>query len=265
MTAYPTFGELDALLRSLRPFLLDPTSAGEVIIKNRNDFVTAADMGVQTRLREELNRRYPDFAFMGEEDSDHTVNAHVPTFILDPIDGTTNYIFGYGLSVVSLALCHEGEAKIGAVYNPYTDELFYAERGKGATLNGKPMHVLEADSPADVVAAIGSMPYRKEYADELFTIARALYLDCIDIRRSGSAAVDCCYAAAGRVGLYAERGLKVWDYAASTVIIEEAGGKITDWSGNPVPLFGGSSVAVSNGRLHDYLLHTLQSNLKFPL
>lgn len=265
MTAYPTFEELEGILRSLRPFLLDPTSAGEIVIKNRNDFVTAADMGVQKRLREEMKQRYPDFAFMGEEDSDHTVDPAVPTFILDPIDGTTNYIFGYGLSAVSLALCHEGEARLGAVYNPHTDELFYAERGKGAYLNGKPIRVSDADSPADVVAAIGSMPYRKEYADELFSVARTLYLDCIDIRRSGSAAIDCCYTAAGRVGLYAERGLKVWDYAASTVIIEEAGGKITDWAGNPVPLHGGSSVAVSNGKLHAYLLSTLQSNLKFPL
>ena len=262
---YPDYQELNTLLRSLRPFLLDPTSAGEIIIKNRNDFVTAADLGVQRRLCEELKRRYPDFAFMGEEDKDHTVDPSVPTFILDPIDGTTNYIFSYGLSAVSLALCHKGVAVIGAVYNPHTDELFYAERGKGATLNGKPIRVPDATSPAEVIAAVGTMPYRKEYADELFSIARALYLDCIDIRRSGSAAIDCCYAAAGRVGLYAERGLKVWDYAASTVIIEEAGGKITDWSGNPVPLFGSSSVAVSNGRLHDYLLSTLRSHAKFPI
>lgn len=262
---YPDYQELSTLLRSLRPFLLDPTSAGEIIIKNRNDFVTAADLGVQERLCTELKRRYPDFAFMGEEDKDHTVDPDIPTFILDPIDGTTNYIFSYGLSAVSLALCHKGTAMIGAVYNPYTDELFYAERGKGATLNGKPIHVPDATSPADVVAAVGTMPYRKEYADELFTIARTLYLDCIDVRRSGSAAIDCCYAAAGRVGIYAERGLKVWDYAASVVIIEEAGGKITDWNGNPVPLYGSSSVAVSNGHLHSYLLTTLQSNAKFPI
>ena len=265
MIDFPSLEELDLLLRALRPFLLDPASAGEVIIKNRNDFVTAADMGVQKRLCEELKRRYPDFAFMGEEDKDHSVDPDIPTFILDPIDGTTNYIFNYGLSAVSLALCHRGEAILGAVYNPYTDELFSAARGKGAFLNGKPIHVLEADAPADVVAAIGSMPYRKEYADELFALARTLYLDCIDIRRSGSAAIDCCHTASGRVGLYAERGLKVWDYAASVVIIEEAGGRITDFEGNPVPLFGSCNIAASNGRLHDYLLRTLRENRKFPL
>lgn len=262
---YPSLDELSRLLRSLRPFLLDPTSAGEVVIKNRNDFVTAADMGVQEQLCSELARRYPDFAFMGEEGTDHAVCADVPTFILDPIDGTTNYIFGYGLSAVSLALCHHGTAVLGAVYNPYTDELFAAERGKGAFLNGKPIHVLDADSPADVVAAVGTMPYRKEYADELFAIASTLYRECIDIRRSGSAALDGCHTAAGRVGLYAERGLKVWDYAAATVIIEEAGGKVTDYEGNPVPLYGSSNVAASNGKLHSYLLKVLKENRKFPL
>lgn len=257
MNRMPRFEEIDALLRSLRPFLLDPTSAGEVIVKNRNDFVTAADMGVQRRLCAVLGERYPEIRFMGEEDSDHTIDPGVPTFVLDPIDGTTNYIFNYGLSAVSLALVENGRAVQGAVYNPYNDELFYAERGKGATLNGKPIHVLEATDPAEVVAAVGTMPYHKEYADYLFRIAKRLYQECIDIRRSGSAALDACHVAAGRVGLYCERGLKVWDYAAASVILEEAGGKITDHNGNPVLMQGGSDVAASNGALHDYLLRVL--------
>ena len=257
MTRFPTFEEFDALLRGLRPFLLDPTSAGDVVVKNRNDFVTAADMGVQRRLKKELAQLCPDFRFMGEEDSDHSVDEAVPTFILDPIDGTTNYIFHYGLSAVSLALCHKGQTVMGGVYNPTTDELFFAERGKGAFLNGSPIHVLEATSPDQVLAAVGTMPYHKEHADALFRVAKRLYRDCIDIRRSGSAALDICHVAAGRVGLYCERGLKVWDYAAASLILEEAGGKITDYQGAPIPLFGGSDVAASNGALQDYLLRTL--------
>ena len=260
MTTYPSFDEISTLLRSLRPFLLDPASAGEVIVKNRNDFVTAADLGVQRRLKETLGERYPEIRFMGEEDSDHSVSAEVPTFILDPIDGTTNYIFSYGLSAVSLALVHHGRAEMGAVYNPHNDELFFAARGKGATLNGKPIHVLQASSPAEAVAAVGTMPYHKEHADTLFAVARCLYEDCIDIRRSGSAALDICYTAAGRVGLYCERGLKVWDYAAASLILEEAGGKITDYTGKAVPFCGGSDVAASNGALHDYLLSVLEQN-----
>ena len=259
MMTYPTLEELSALLRSLRPFLLDPASAGEIVVKHRNDFVTAADMGVQRRLREALLTRYPTFRFMGEEDTDHTVHADTPTFILDPIDGTTNYIFSYGLSAVSLALCHRGCTELGLVYNPHNDELFCAARGKGAFLNGKPLHVLQASSPAEVIAAVGTMPYHKEYADTLFALARRLYLDCIDIRRSGSAALDICYVAAGRVGLYCEKGLKVWDYAAASLILEEAGGRITNDQGAPVPLVGGSSVAASNGTLHPYLLDVLKN------
>lgn len=257
MTKYPDFEEISTLLRSLRPFLLDPTSAGEVIVKNRNDFVTAADLGVQRRLQQVLGERYPDFRFMGEEDSDHSVDDAVPTFILDPIDGTTNYIFSYGLSAVSLALVHHGRAELGAVYNPYTDELFFAMRGKGAFLNEKPIHVLDFSSPADVIAAVGTMPYHKELADELFRIMRRLYLDCIDVRRSGSAALDICHVAAGRVGLYCEKSLKVWDYAAASLILEEAGGKITDQKGHSLPFYGGSDVAASNGKLHSYLLDVI--------
>lgn len=257
---YPTFDEISALLRSLRSFLLDPTSAGEVIVKNRNDFVTAADLGVQRRLQDALGERYPDFRFMGEEDADHTVDAETPTFILDPIDGTTNYIFSYGLSAVSLALVHRGKAEMGAVYNPYTDELFFAARGKGATLNGKPIHVQSAAAPAEVVAAVGTMPYRKEFADELFRVMHRLYLECIDVRRSGSAALDLCYVAAGRVGLYCERGLKVWDYAAASLILEEAGGKVTNYEGESVPFFGGSNVAAAcNTDLHAYLLSVINN------
>lgn len=257
MTRIPTFEEFEQLLRGLRPFLLDPTSAGDIVIKNRNDFVTAADMGVQKRLQRELAALCPDCRFMGEEDSDHTVDADTPTFILDPIDGTTNYIFHYGLSAVSLALCYKGRTVMGGVYNPTTDELFYAERGKGAFLNGSPIHVLDSTTPDQVVAAVGTMPYRKEFADSLFRIAKRLYLDCIDIRRSGSAALDICHLAAGRVGLYCERGLKVWDYAAASLILEEAGGRITDYAGNTIPLVGGSDIAATNGHLHAYLLDLL--------
>lgn len=259
MHTFPDFDEISALLRSLRPFLLDPTSAGEVIVKNRNDFVTAADLGVQRRLQQVLGEKYPHCRFMGEEDSVHEVDASAPTFILDPIDGTTNYIFSYGLSAVSLALVYQGKAEIGAVYNPHNDELFLAARGKGAYLNGKPIHVLESTSPAEVIAAVGTMPYHKELADELFRVARRLYLDCIDIRRSGSAALDICHVAAGRVGLYCEQGLKVWDYAAASLILEEAGGKITDYDGAILPLEGGSCVAASNGALHNYLLEVLHA------
>ena len=261
MTRFPTLEELAQLLRDLRPFLLDPASAGDVVVKNRNDFVTAADVGVQKRLQRALGERYPARHFMGEEDADHSIDPAIPTFVLDPIDGTTNYIFMYGLSAVSLALVYNGRVELGAVYNPHNDELFLAARGKGATLNGKPIRVLSATSPAEVVAAVGTMPYRKEYADQLFRIAKRLYLDCIDIRRTGSAALDLCYAAAGRIGLYCERGLKVWDYAAASLILEEAGGRATDYKGDPIPLYRGSDVAATNGALHDYLLRTLATEL----
>ncbi|MBE6702260.1 MAG: inositol monophosphatase [Ruminococcaceae bacterium] len=257
MFTYPDLQELTALLRDLRAFLLDPSSAGKPVAKGHHDFVTAADLGVQQRLRSLLCARYPHIRFMGEEDKDHTIDPTVPTFVLDPIDGTSNYIFSFGISAVSLALVYQGQALSGAVYNPYTDELFAAERGKGAFCNGKPIHVLDTDKPGEVLAAFGTSPYRHEFADVTFSIARQLFSDCIDIRRSGSAAADLVYVADGRTGLFVECNLQLWDYAAGTVILEEAGGRITDWEGAPLSMTGPSTVAASNGKLHDYLLKTI--------
>lgn len=254
----PSVDEIIPVVRDLRDFVLDPAPRANITVKNKNDFVTAADLGVQQRLRSVLQQRYPNVCFMGEEDSDHTVDAEKPTWVLDPIDGTTNYIFNYGLSAISLALLHKGEVLLGVVYNPHTDELFSAERGKGAFLNGQPIHVTQADSPADTLAAVGTMPYDKSKADELFAIARSLFLSCIDIRRSGSAAIDLCYVACGRVGLYAERRLGLWDYAASSLILEEAGGRLTDWQGKAIPMTGRADLAASNGHLHAFLLNTLK-------
>lgn len=120
------------------------------------------------------------------------------------------------------------------------------------------MRVLPANDLSEVLAAVGTMAYRKEYADELFALAKRAYLSCIDIRRSGAASMDLCALAAGRVGIYFERNLSLWDYAASALVLEEAGGKITDWEGNPLTYTGKTDIAASNTHLHPALLALLQ-------
>lgn len=255
--SHPSMCELEPLLKSLRPCLLQKLPQGDIHVKHINDFVTEKDLYVQSFLKNELAKRYPNIAFLGEEGEAQSIDPNVPTFVLDPIDGTTNFIFGYGFSAVSLALVYRGAPVLGAVYNPYTDELFAAERGGGAFLNGAPIRVLSASSLSEVVAAVGTMPYHKEYANELFALARRAYLSCIDIRRSGAASMDLCSLAAGRVGIYFERSLSLWDYAASALILEEAGGKITDWMGNPLTYSGKADIAASNTRLHPALLALL--------
>lgn len=254
----PKQSELEPLLRGLREYLSEPLSAGEIHTKHANDFVTEKDLFVETTLKKALSARYPDFAFLGEEETADPVDPAVPTFVLDPIDGTTNFIFSYGLSAISLGVLFGGEPVLGAIYNPFTDEFYFAEKGKGATKNGKPIHVSPANDLSAVLAAIGTMPYRKEAADELFALAKRLYLACIDVRRSGAATIDLTHVADGRVGVYAERSLSLWDFTAGAVILTEAGGKITDFEGNPVSFTGKSDIACSNGALHEALLALLR-------
>lgn len=255
----PEIKDLEPLLRGLRPFLLERIARTDVHTKHANDFVTQKDLYVQTFLKKELAVRYPDFAFLGEEGEAQKIDPRVPCFVLDPIDGTTNFIFGYGLSAVSLALVYQGSPVVGVVYNPYNDEFFAATRGKGASLNGKQIHVLPATKLSEVLAAVGTMAYHKEYEKELFYLMREAYLSCIDIRRSGAASIDLCSLASGRVGIYFERDLSLWDYAASALILEEAGGTVTDFDGNPLTYTGKSDIAASAGTLHPALLSLLQS------
>lgn len=256
----PTSSELEELLRGLRGFLSEPLAREEVHTKHANDFVTEKDLFVESTLKRELSARYPSFAFLGEEETFGGVDPAVPTFVLDPIDGTTNFIFSYGISAVSLGVLFGGEPVLGAIYQPYTDDFYFAEKGKGATKNGKPIRVLPATELREVLAAVGTMPYHKERADELFALAKRLYLSCIDVRRSGAASIDLCHVASGRVGVYVERGLGLWDYAAGAVILTEAGGRITDFEGNPLRFTGGADIVCSNGALHEALLAILHAS-----
>ena len=258
MNTYPSCEEISALLRSLRPFLLDPTSAGDVIVKNRNDFVTAADLGVQKRLREALAVQYPHIRFMGEEDADHTIDPAIPTFVLDPIDGTTNFIHDCRHSCISLALFSRGEAVFGAIYNPYLDELYHAEKGQGAFLNGRPIHV--SDRPLELgILAFGPSPYYKdELAAKTFALCQELFFRCTDVHRFGSAALDLADLAAGRNDLFFEFRLSPWDIAAGYLLITEAGGIMTDMAGKPIDFSAPCPVIAANPTIYPALLEIVK-------
>ena len=152
----------------------------------------------------------------------------------------------------------KGEIVFGVVYNPFTKETFWAAKGQGAYLNDKPIHVSPAAEMGNCLFNFGTGPYQKELAPQNFAILQKIYAKCQDIRRTGAASIDLCYVAAGRCEGFFEITLKPWDYAAGSVILTEAGGKITDWSGNPVPFDHGSSIAATNGHIHDMLLAELK-------
>ncbi|MBQ8397895.1 MAG: inositol monophosphatase [Clostridia bacterium] len=246
---------VSALVRSVRPLMDDRSADRSVTVKGDSDFVTAADLAVQQALETGLRTLRPDFAFMGEESAMHTIDPAVPTWVIDPIDGTTNFIHRYAFSAISVGLVLGGEPIFGIVFNPYLDELFAAVKGFGATCNGQPISVSPLDHFDTALVGIGTMPYYKEKTSDTFRLWCSLFNAGADIRRSGSAALDVCYVAAGRMDVFAEPSLGSWDFAASSIILREAGGTLTDWHNTHLACDGHRhSVAASNGKLHQTLL-----------
>ena len=221
------------------------------------DLVTLYDPMVQEFLRSRLLTLLPEAGFLGEEDATHDIAGRRQLFIVDPIDGTTNLIHGYQMSAVSLAF-YDGQAVVfGAVYNPFTEELFTAQRGRGAYCNGVPIQCTQTREIASCLVAIGTAPYYKEEAARNFERFQTVFLACQDIRRSGSAALDLCYVACGRIDAYFERHLKPWDYAAGQLLIQEAGGCVTGWQGEMLAATEINDVLATNGKIHERFLEVL--------
>ena len=189
------------------------------------NFVTNIDREVEEYLQQALLSLVPGSRIIGEEKENDAL-TDAPTWIVDPVDGTTNLIHDYRCSAVSIALCENRSPVAGLIWQPYTQEMFYAEAGRGASLNGKEIHVSE--TPFDkALIAVGTAPYHAELAEKSMELALAFLHSCADIRRSGSAAVDLAYLAAGRLDAFFELNLKPWDYAAGSLIVREAGGVVT--------------------------------------
>lgn len=187
------------------------------------NFVTNMDLKIQKFIIEALEAVLPQAQVYAEEQENRTPEGYC--WIIDPIDGTNNYIIDYHHSCVSIALLSEGEGILGVVYNPYLDEVFHAVKGGGAYVNEQPMQ--PADRPVNQsVIAFGTAPYHMELKQVTFAAAQEAFTQCADIRRSGSAALDICYVACGRTDGFFEYILSPWDYAAGGVIVKEAGAQI---------------------------------------
>lgn len=192
--------------------------------EGHSNYVTEADLASQQYLLERLAPLLPETHFFAEEQEQNVMEPGF-NWVIDPIDGTTNFMRGHRHSAISVGLVRDGEAVLGLVYNPYAEELFSAVRGEGAYLNGERLRVSGLPLESGLVV-FGTSPYYRELLDETFDAVREIFRRCGDIRRSGSAALDLCDVAAGRCDGFYEGRLSPWDYAASAVILEEAGGKI---------------------------------------
>ena len=216
-----------------------------------SDLVTKYDVAVQAFLKKELLALAPDADFFGEE-GEHDALTKPWVFVVDPIDGTTNFVRNMLYSNIAVALVHEGCVEYGVVYNPFTNEMFAARRGGGATMNGRPIHVSDRDM-SHAITMCGSTIYDRSYTDRSFAIMRQLYDMGLDFRRFGSAEIDLCYVASGRVDVFFECRLSPWDYAAGSLILTEAGGSITRLDGTLVDPYHAGSVWATNGVCHDVL------------
>lgn len=230
------------------------------------DLVTEVDQGAETLIRNLLRTHFPTHAILGEEGvepgpaaSSKAIKevADAPyVWIVDPIDGTTNFVHGFPFYSVSIALAHEGEVIVGVVYDPSHDEMFVAEKGKGAYVRGKRMNVSDDKSLANSLVATG-FPAEQQHAfpinmKELNAIAPKVR----NVRVAGSAALHLAYVAAGRLSGFWETGLNAWDIAAGALLIKEAGGRVTDTAGRPYELTV-RNVLATNGNIHDELCDTL--------
>lgn len=219
------------------------------------NFVTVYDVNTQKDLMDGLRSIIPDALYFAEEQDNSGVDYNDSLcFFIDPIDGTTNFIHDMKMSAVSVALCHNAKPVFSAVYNPYSDEMFHAQKGKGAFLNNKRIMVSNRNFEKALIM-FGTSPYDREALSEMFfPILYRVFMKCADIRRSGSAALDVCYVACGRADAYIEAVLSPWDFAAGKLILEEAGGKLTSFNGEDIVLGERSSILCSNNVLHNEML-----------
>jgi myo-inositol-1(or 4)-monophosphatase len=223
----------------------------EVSFKSEVDLVTEVDRQAEAVIVETIAAAFPEHGIIAEESPARTSrDGH--RWYVDPLDGTTNFAHGYPQFSVSIALAREDQLLIGLVHDPLRDEIFSAVRGSGARLNGAPIGVSAVTSFEQALLGTG-FPYDRRQ-DAAFYLAFFQEAICRTqgVRRAGSAALDLCYVACGRLDAFWEWKLHPWDTAAGRLIVEEAGGRVTDFSGAPHRL-GGDETAASNGRLHDAL------------
>ena len=197
------------------------------------NLVTRYDKMIQDFLVEEFLKLLPEASFFDEEGEGDKFLTDGYCFIIDPIDGTTNFIKGYQHSAISVGLAKDKELIIGVVMDPDLDNIFYAEKGKGAFLNGKPISVSGCDMEHSLVL-FGTCPYEHELAHRTFEITEEIFYKAVEVRRGGSAALDICYVAAGKADLYYELILRPWDWAGAVLILNEAGGIASTCEGKPV-------------------------------
>lgn len=213
--------------------------------KGANDFVTNVDKEAEAIIIDTIKTSYPDHSIVAEEGGFQEGKDSDVQWIIDPLDGTSNFIKGLPHFSVSIAVRIKGKTEVACVYDPMLNELFTAQRGAGAQLNSARIRVKQLKDLNGSILATGFPHRQKQHSESYFNIMSSLFIECADFRRTGSAALDLCYLASGRVDGFFELGLKPWDIAAGELIAREAGAIVTDFSGGSDHMKSGNIVASS--------------------
>ncbi|HUE96970.1 MAG TPA: inositol monophosphatase family protein [Longimicrobiaceae bacterium] len=234
--------------------LLRRAGADRVREKARADLVTAVDEEAERAIQAAIHRAFPDDLFVAEEFSGEAAGEG-RCWIVDPIDGTTNFVHGHPFSCVSIAFVDGEGPAVGVIHAPFLGEVYHAARGSGSFLNDRRIRVSETDVPAASLVATG-FPFKSGKGDSgaYFDLVEEMVLTTHGVRRAGAAALDLAYVACGRVDAYFEIGLSPWDVAAGVVLVEQAGGRVTGWRGDLSPPLRTGRIIASNGRVHEWLV-----------
>ena len=222
--------------------------------KGKNDYASEVDNLAEQEILRVIKAAYPDHAIIAEESGQYPGNDY--TWVIDPLDGTTNFIHGFPQFAVSIALKHQNRIEQAVVYDPLRDELFTASRGAGAMLNNRRLRVTRQASLTGALLGTGFPFKHQQHLDAYMDMFRALFIDAAGIRRAGAAALDLAYVAAGRLDGFWEIGLREWDMAAGILLIQEAGGVVTDFSFNHDYLVTGNVIA-GNPKMHQAIYNSI--------
>ncbi|MDO4435810.1 MAG: inositol monophosphatase family protein [Cardiobacteriaceae bacterium] len=225
--------------------------------KGRADLVSWVDQQAEVAIRSVLSDKFPSHQFLGEEMGASGADAAEYLWVIDPLDGTTNFLHGLPHFAVSIALVKQGKLELGLVYNPISEEWFTAARGEGALLNGRRLRVNALREPSRAIVATGFPTRTPERLPEQYALVSSVLEKFGDIRRLGAAALDLCYVACGRQDGYFELGIKPWDIAAGVLIAQEAGAIVTDFKGETCA-YDSERVVCANAYLHKQLLSQVQ-------
>jgi myo-inositol-1(or 4)-monophosphatase len=243
--------------------LVQRLGSAKITNKGDIDLVTEADLASEDLIIERIRSYYPQHAILAEESGETMLVGGKRSewkWIIDPLDGTTNYAHGYPCFCVSIALEHNGTLEIGVIYDPVRDEMFAAERGNGATLNGRRIRVSEVEELKDAMLCTG-FPYNVRERPDFTRDFANFTMAAQAVRRDGSAAIDLAYVACGRFDGFWEDGLSPWDIAAGMVLIEEARGKVTNFDNEPLSIYT-KKVLATNGLVHDAMRRVLKEGFR---